>query len=123
MKLPEKIAAFCRELNHDELLMLAEAEGMADVLQRAMQRVLGGDIGPLLEGDLNALHVMVTRVDPQGLFSSSRQYSPVRGGSGSSGAEWWECPGGLCAGRGLVRSGHSAPRCGVDGRSLVARAV
>ena len=123
MKLSEKIAVFCSELERGDLLQLAQAEGLEEVVLRVRWRLRGREVDSALEDDLNALHLMVKRVDPQGLFPTSRQYSPLLGESGSSGAEWWECSSLLCSGQGRVRPGQTPPTCGVAGQPLTARPV
>ncbi|WP_405395163.1 hypothetical protein [Microbispora hainanensis] len=120
MELRSKIAVFCRELDRGDLLQLAKDAGKEWVFARALDRLRAGQVGADLEKDLDLLDQLVTRVDPQGLFSRSRQYEPVPGRSGASGARWWACPDNLCAGRSRVQPGQAAPNCEVLGQVLAA---
>ena len=115
-----KVAAFCRELGDDTLRNLAHEHGLDREFLQARDAVRAGQIGPDLEADLDALHAMVTKAEGQGLYPAPvRQFTPLPGLSGTSGARWWICPRGNCAGRGRVRPGQDPPLCQAIGEPLV----
>lgn len=119
---PTKVAAFCRELDGDGLRDLARQEKLEEVFLRAQASLRQGRIGPELEADLDSLDAMVKRVEGQGLYpAASRGYAPLPMPSESTGAQWWACPTGRCAGRGRVRPGQQAAVCAATGDRLVAR--
>jgi hypothetical protein len=121
--LPAKVAAFCRELGDAALADMARQEkDMEPVYRRAEESLKAGRTGPELEADLDALDTMVRQVEGQGLYpSATRTYTPLPGvGPAGSGAQWWTCPRGWCAGRGRVKPGQAPPSCAAAGESLVA---
>lgn len=124
MDLPMKVAAFCRELGDTALADMARQESdMELVYRRAEQSLSAGRIGPELEADLDALDAMARRVAGQGLYPSptrSTYTGPLPGAVTGSGAQWWTCPQGRCAGRGRVKPGQDPPSCAATGESLVA---
>jgi hypothetical protein len=123
MDLPGKVAAFCRELGNTTLAGLARQEkDLEPVYRRVEESLRAGRTGRELEDDLDTLDAMVLRALGQGLYpSGTRGYAPLpEGARASSGARWWTCPRGWCAGRGRVRPGQAAPSCAVAGESLVA---
>ncbi len=116
-----KIAAFCRELGDDLLSELAREHGdeAQAAYRRAEEALRSGRTGPDLEADLDALHDMVQRFDGQGLYPSvTRAFRPLPGLEDGTGAQWWGCPGGRCAGRGRVRPGQQPPVCAATGNAL-----
>ncbi|MEV4174710.1 hypothetical protein [Nonomuraea sp. NPDC049709] len=120
VKVDGKIAVFCREIDHVDLLELARDHGMEDTWRRVIESLRAGRTAGV-EEDLDALDRMVARVEPGGLFSGSRAYGPFPGERSSLGGAWWTCPLALCAGRGLVTSQQGAPVCGIGRRSLTAK--
>ena len=119
MDLTVKIAAFCRELDDTTLLDIAREQKMEAVYKRAEESLKAGRIGPELETDLDLLDDMVRRVEGQGLYpGATRSYQPLPGGGAGSGAQWWTCPRGRCAGRGRVRPGQAPPVCRATGEQL-----
>jgi hypothetical protein len=124
MNLPMKAAAFCRELGDTALADMARQEhDMELVYQRAGQSLSAGKMGPELEADLDALDAMVRRTAGQGLYPSPTRITypgPLPGTAASSGAQWWTCPRGWCAGRGRVKPGQDPPSCAATRESLVA---
>lgn len=120
MDLPVKIAAFCRELGDSWLLEIARQQQAEDVLRAAEQAFRSGQIGPELEASLDQLDRMVTQAEGKGLYPASlRDYKPLPGPARQTGAQWWTCPLGQCAGRGRVRPGQQAPACAAAGKPLV----
>ena len=121
--LPAKVSAFCRELGDTALADMARQEKTEAVYRHAEECLRAGQTGPELEADLDALDAMVRKVEGQGLYpSATRTGYPGRlPGSGTgSGAQWWACPRGWCAGRGRVKPGQAPPSCAAAGESLVA---
>ena len=118
-----KIAAFCRELDDSTLADLARDNGLEAVYRQAQEALQAGQAPPELEPYLDSLDEMVTRVEGRGLYpSATRSYTPLPpGGGGGSGAQWWTCPCGSCAGRGRVRRGQPPPVCAASGEPLVPR--
>jgi hypothetical protein len=69
---------------------------------------------------LDSLDEMATRAEGHGLYpSATRSYTPLPPGGGDTGARWWTCPLGSCAGRGRVRRDQPAPACAASGKPLV----
>ena len=121
MDMSVKAAAFCRELADTVLAAMARQEGVESVYRRAEENLKAGRTGPELEADLDALDVMVRRVEGQGIYPSPTRtvYPGLPPGSGAaSGAQWWTCPRGWCAGRGRVKPGQDAPLCAAAGEPL-----
>ena len=122
--LPEKAAAFCRELADDSLLDLARRNGMEQAYNRARQALQDGLIYESLEADLDAIDEMAQRVEGEGLYPAATRSIPGWPGTGAStGAQWWTCPVQRCAGRGRVRPGQQPPVCGATGQALQPRPV
>jgi hypothetical protein len=120
--LPEKAAAFCRELGDDNLLDLARQNGLEQVFTRARTSLQNGRIDATLEADLDAIDAMALRVDGQGLYPAAVRGMPDWPGTGAStGAQWWACPTERCAGRGRVKPGQQQPVCAATGQPLEAR--
>jgi hypothetical protein len=124
--LSAKLAAFCRELGDTALADIARQENMEPVYRRAEETLRAGRAGPELEGDLDALDAMVQRLEGQGLYPSARRtYTPLPSyssiGRPGTGAQWWACPRGWCAGRGRVKPGQALPSCAASREALVAR--
>ncbi|MFG2004247.1 hypothetical protein ACGFNU_34315 [Spirillospora sp. NPDC048911] len=120
--LDEKVAAFCRELNTPVLPDLAAEHGAADIVERLRNAVTAGRVGPAEEADLDALDALVRQVEGVGLYPGDvRSYRPLTGAAPASGAAWWSCPAGLCAGYGRVKPGQDPPVCGAIGTELVSR--
>ena len=119
MDLMAKITTFCRELDDPTLLELARSQTKEGLFQRAKDALGAGDIGPALEVDLDALDEMVKQATGHPLFLVTRGYSPLPGIQGDSGAQWWICPVGRCAGRGRVRAGQEPPVCAAAREQLV----
>ncbi|MEV4290602.1 hypothetical protein AB0K40_34275 [Nonomuraea bangladeshensis] len=114
-----KIASFCRELGDDTLEGLAREENALAAYLRARSAIRAGRVDQELEADLDALDRAVLSATGQGLFpSGNRAFQPLPGAQGAGGARFWECPRGLCAGRGRVRPGQPAPSCGASGEPL-----
>lgn len=123
MDLPEKVAAFCRELGDTVLADLAHQEGAEPVYRRAEEFLRAGRTGSELEADLDALDAVVRRVEGQGLYPSPTRTAypgPLPGSGTGNGAQWWTCPRGWCAGRGRVKPGQARPSCAAAGEFLVA---
>lgn len=118
----EKIAAFCRELQDTTIEGTARANGAGEVFDRVKAAVLAGQGSAETEADLDRLDQTV-RESSGGEFgfypSRNRVYRPLSGASPGSGALWWSCPTGLCAGRGRVRSIENPPICSAVGAALV----
>ena len=115
-----KVAAFCRELGDNTLQEMAHQENMEAVYQRAAESLVVGRIGPELETDLDALDAMVRRVEGQGLYPHvTRSYQPLPYPGTGTGAQWWTCPSGRCAGRGRVQPGQQPQVCAATGTQLV----
>lgn len=122
--LPEKAAAFCRELADDSLLELARRNGMEQVYARARGSLQDGLIGAALEADLDAIDEMARRVEGEGLYPAATRAIPGWPGTGAStGAQWWTCPVQRCAGRGRVMPGQQPPVCAATGQALEPRPV
>ena len=126
MDLPAKIAVFCRELGDTTLAGIVDLhKDMQPVYQRAQESLkaaMEGRAGPELEADLDALDAMVRKAAGQGLYPSATRTYPgqLPGSSTGTGAQWWLCPRGLCAGRGRVKPGQAPPCCAANGGSLIA---
>ncbi len=123
MDLPAKIAIFCRELGDSTLLGIAcQDKDMEPVYRRAEESLKAGSAGPELEADLDALDALVRAVEGQGLYPSATRtiFGPLPGSVTGTGAQWWTCPRGLCAGRGRVKPGQAPPTCAATGDSLIA---
>jgi hypothetical protein len=122
--LPEKVAAFCRELSDDSLLSLAQENGMEEAYARAYRSLQHGLIGAALEADLDAIDEMARRVEGEGLYPAATRTIPGWPGAGAStGAQWWTCPVQRCAGRGRVMPGQQPPVCAATGQALEPRPV
>jgi len=116
-----KIAVFCRELGDSDLAKLARGNGMGAVYRDAEQSVRSGSVGPETERCLDLLDEMVAQAEGRGLYPATRHvYSPLPGSEPTTGAQWWACPRGICAGRGRVRPGVQLPVCAASGEPLVA---
>jgi hypothetical protein len=99
---------------------MAREQSMESVYERAEESLKVGRLGPELGADLDTLDEMVRRVERQGLYPlATRSYQPLPGGGAGTGAQWWTCPRGRCAGRGRVRAGQAPPVCGATGELLV----
>jgi hypothetical protein len=122
MDLPAKAAAFCRELGDSTILLdMARAEHREPLYRRAEESLKAGTLDRQLEADLDALDQIVRAATAQGLYSSgTRRYTPLPGYEPSTGAQWWTCPRGLCAGRGRVKPAQATPTCGATGEDLIA---
>lgn len=122
LSLPEKIAAFCRELGDSSLLDLARQNGLEQVFARARTSLQNGLIDAALEADLDAIDAMARRTEGEGLYPAAVRGMPDWPGAGaSSGAQWWACPTQRCAGRGRVRPGQQPPVCAATGQPLEPR--
>jgi hypothetical protein len=121
--LPEKAAAFCRELGDASFLELARQNGLEHVMGRARAALESGRIDATLESDLDALDAALRQVDGEGLYQVAvvRGYAPWPGTAGGTGAQWWACPTQRCAGRGRVKPGQQPPVCAAAGAPLEAR--
>jgi len=121
MDLAAKIAAFCRELGDSTLREMAQRDENTDAAyKRAVESLEAGQIGPGLGADLDVLDEMVREVEGQGLYpEATRGYQPLPGLGRGTGAQWWTCPGGRCAGRGRVRPGQEPPVCAAISEHLV----
>ncbi|WP_433228951.1 hypothetical protein [Actinomadura formosensis] len=115
-----KLAAFCKELNGRLLEELARNNSMVDVYESLREAVRAERAGDEAEAWLDQLNDLVRRELGRGFYPDSRNFRPLNGGAQSSGARWWHCPAGLCAGYGRVLPGQSAPICGALGAALVA---
>lgn len=116
-----KVAAFCRELGDSVLREMAHQQGREEELafQRAEEYLKAGRLGPGLEVDLDSLDEMVRRVEGQGLYPAAmRTFQPLPDPERTTGAQWWTCPGGRCAGRGRVKPGQATPVCAATGEPL-----
>jgi hypothetical protein len=128
MDLSAKAAAFCRELDDSTLSDMAGREkGMELVYRRAAESLKAGTFDRQLENDLDAVDAMVRRVEGQGLYPSPTRtvtrglpYQVLPGPGAGTGAQWWTCPRGLCAGRGRVRPNQTPPSCAATGDDLIA---
>ena len=119
-----KIAAFCQEIAGDELARLAAGKGMTDVLENARTALASGDTDARLEADLDALDMLMKTSRNLGMYPPvTRSFKPLPGASDKTGAQWWTCPGGWCAGRGRVHPQQPAPVCAVAGQVLTSRPV
>ena len=117
-----KVAAFCRELGDSVLREMAHQQGGEAELafQRAEESLRTGRPGPGLEADLDSLDAMVRRVEGQSLYpAATRTFQPLPDPEPATGAQWWTCPSGRCAGRGRVRAGQATPVCAATGEPLV----
>ena len=115
-----KIAAFCRELGDSTLQEMARQQNEEAVYERAEESLKAGRTSPELEADLDSLDEMVRRVEGQGLYpSATRSYQPLPDPGMGTGAQWWTCPSGRCAGRGRVRPDQESPVCVATGEQLV----
>ncbi|MFE9240465.1 hypothetical protein [Streptomyces sp. NPDC007007] len=123
--LPMKTAAFCRELAGTDLADLARRHGAGDHFDRAVSALHDGRSSAGLEADLDVLEALAVREFGEGFYPANvLAYRPLPGERQQSGAQWWSCPAGLCAGRGRVMPGQGpAPVCAGRGTSLVARAI
>ena len=120
MDLTAKIAAFCRELGDDTLQKMAQRQNMEAVYERAEESLKADRIGSELEANLDLLDDMVRRVEGQGLYPVvTRTYQPLPDPGIGTGAQWWTCPRGRCAGRGRVRPDQESPICAASGLQLV----
>ena len=117
--LADKVAAFCRELGDSALRDIARATGKEPVFLSAEKALIAGRVGPDLEAHLDSLDEMVRGLGGPGLYPGSlRDFQPLPGGNGGTGARWWTCPAGHCAGRGRVRPGDKTPVCAATGQQL-----
>lgn len=117
--LTAKLAVFCRELSDDTLRTLARQQNMEPTFLHAEESLKSGRIDSALEADLDGLDEMVRRVEGQGLYPpATRGYQPLPGPGDDTGAQWWTCPRGRCAGRGRVRPGQEPPVCAGTGEQL-----
>jgi hypothetical protein len=124
MDMETKVAAFCQEIAGDELASLAADKGMTGVLENARTALASGDTDARLEADLDALDTLMKTSGKLGMYPPvTRSFKPLPGASDETGAQWWTCPGGWCAGRGRVRPQHPAPVCAVAGQVLTPRPV
>jgi hypothetical protein len=115
-----KIAAFCRELGDNTLQEMARQQNKEAVYERAEESLKAGRIGAELEADLDSLDEMVRRAAGRGLYpAATRSYQPLPDPVLWTGAQWWTCPSGRCAGRGRVRPGQEPPVCAAIGEQLV----
>lgn len=124
MDIGTKVAAFCQELADDQLDRLADSNGMTEVLENARTALASGDTGARLEADLDTLDMLMKKSGGLGMYPPvTRSFKPLPGASDGTGAQWWTCPGGWCAGRGRVRPQQPAPVCAVAGQVLTTRPV
>ena len=119
MDLTTKVTTFCRELGDNTLRDLARKQKKEELLQRAADALRAGEIGPGLEADLDALDAMVKQEYGQGLFLVTRGFGPLPPYPGDTGAQWWTCPRGRCAGRGRVKPGQDPPVCAATSEQLI----
>jgi hypothetical protein len=120
MDLSVKVAAFCQELGHSTLRVMALQANQGAVYERAAQSVKAGRLGPELEADLDSLDQLVRRATRQGLYPEvTRGFGPLPGYRRETGAQWWTCPRGRCSGRGRVLPGQPPPVCAATGEQLV----
>lgn len=120
--LAAKVSAFCRELGDSVLREMAHQQGGEEELafQRAEESLKAGQIGPGLEADLDSLDEMVRRVEGQGLYpAATRTFQQLPDPERATGAQWWTCPSGRCAGRGRVKPRQEAPVCAATSKPLV----
>ncbi|MFJ3072741.1 hypothetical protein ACIPJE_29100 [Streptomyces albidoflavus] len=116
----EKFAAFCRELQDPTIEGIARSNGAGEIFDRVKAAVLAGQGNAEIEADLDRLNRTVRESEGVEFYPSRvRAYRPLSGASPDSGALWWSCPAGLCAGRGRVRFGEDPPVCGATGAVLV----
>jgi hypothetical protein len=121
MDLQAKIAAFCRELGESRLLEIARQQQAEEVFRAAEEALRSGRIGPELEASLDQLDQVIAQAEGQGLYPAPlRTYQPLPGPVRLTGARWWTCPLGQCAGRGRVRPAQQVPTCAAAGKPLVA---
>ena len=119
LSLPDKVAAFCRELSDDSLLDLARQNGMEQEFTRARKSLRDGGTDPELEADLDAIDEMARRTEGKGLYPAAVRGVPDWPGTGAgTGAQWWTCPVQRCAGRGRVLPGRQPPVCAASGQPL-----
>jgi hypothetical protein len=119
LSLPEKLSAFCRELGTESLLTWARQNDMEVVYSRACRSLQDGRIDTALEADIDSLNAAMQRAEGDGLYpAAGRDYRPLPGTDGSTGARWWTCPAGRCSGRGRVMPGQRAPVCTATGQPL-----
>jgi hypothetical protein len=124
MDIETKVAAFCQEIAGDELARLAADKGMTEVLENARTALASGDTDARLEADLDALDMLMKTSGNLGMYPPvTRSFKPLPGASDGTGAQWWTCPGGWCAGRGRVRPQQPAPVCAVAGQVLTSQPV
>ncbi|GGT65346.1 hypothetical protein [Actinomadura citrea] len=121
LTMAEKIAAFCRELQDSAIEGIARANGAGEIFDRVKAAVLAGQGEAATEADLDLLNRTVRESEGIEFYPRrARAYQPLSGASPDSGALWWSCPAGLCAGRGRVRPGEDPPVC-ATGAALVPR--
>lgn len=119
LSLPEKAAAFCRELADDSLRDLFKRENAEEAFSRAAAALREGRIDGVLEADLDTLDAIMRDADGEGLYpSATRGYEPWPGADPGKGALWWACPDRRCAGRGRVRPRQQPPVCSATGKPL-----
>lgn len=116
--LSAKVAAFCAEIGDNTLLELARRQNKAELYDAVLQAIRGGVASPQLEAGLDEIDAMVRQAYGEGLYTTTR-YTPLPPYPGATGAQWWTCPRGLCAGRGRVRPGQQPPVCAATGNQLV----
>ncbi len=118
--LDDKVAAFCRELEDSALRDIARARGKEPVFLSAEKALIAGQVDADLEAHLDSLDEMVRGLGGPGLYPGSlRDFRSLPGDNGTTGARWWTCPSGRCAGRGRVRPGDKTPVCAATGEQLV----
>jgi len=118
--LGDKVAAFCRELGDSALRDMARTNGKEPVFLSAEKALVAGEIDASLEAKLDSLDEMVRGLEGYGLYPGrTRDFQPLPGNNGRTGARWWTCPGGRCTGRGRVRPGDKTPVCAATGELLV----
>ncbi|HVB43177.1 MAG TPA: hypothetical protein VNF47_10790 [Streptosporangiaceae bacterium] len=119
LSLPDKAAAFCREMADSNLAELFRRHNAEEMFSRATAALRDGRIDSALETDLDALDALVRRTEGHGLYSPAmRGYESWPGTGPGKGALWWACPDGRCAGRGRVRPGQQPPVCTATGQAL-----
>ena len=88
---------------------LASKHDMDEIYLRAVESLKLGRIDSALEADLDSLDALARRELKCGLYpGSSRAYTPSLAAA-NTGARWWTCPHGLCAGQGRVRPDQTTP--------------
>lgn len=120
-----KLAAFCRGVGNGILDNIVWSQS-AHLLYESIWTALKDDmINAALEGDLDRLNGLVRQATGRGFYSESvRSYAPLPGASrGTTGARWWTCPVGRCAGYGRVKPTDSPPVCAASGEALVSQAL